>query len=121
MKKLLLLSSVLFLTVATGRAQEVYFTTEQLPDLIQSLPAPPDSLSHGFAYDVMQYQWGKAQRPDSARAEMAKRDAVWSYEALLNELAVPFGLALRPCSMSLLCLLVLSSRRRPPRPSGPCW
>ena len=94
MKKLLLLSTVLFLTVATGRAQEVYFTTEQLPDLIQSLPAPPDSLSHGFAYDVMQYQWGKAQRPDSARAEMAKRDAVWSYEALLNELAVPFGLAL---------------------------
>jgi acid phosphatase (class A) len=94
MKKFLFLSTVLFLTVATGHAQEVYFTTEQLPDLIQSLPAPPDSLSHGFAYDVMQYQWGKAQRPDSARAEMAKRDAVWSYEALLNELAVPFGLKL---------------------------
>ena len=93
MKKFLLFSA-LFLAAVISRAQEVYFTTDQLPDLIQSLPAPPDSLSHGFAYDVMQYQWGKAQRPDSARAEIAKRDAVWSYEALLDELDDPFGLAL---------------------------
>ena len=94
MKKFILLSAALFLTAAMGRAQEVYFTTDQLPDLIQSLPAPPDSLSHGFAYDVMQYQWGKAQRPDSARAEMARRDAVWTYEALLGEFAGPFGMTL---------------------------
>ena len=94
MKKFILISAALFLTAAMGRAQEVYFTTEQLPDLIQSLPAPPDSLSHGFAYDVMQYQWGKAQRPDSARAEMARRDAVWTYEALLGEFAGPFGMTL---------------------------
>ncbi len=94
MRKIIFLSAALFLTAAMGRAQEVYFTTEQLPDLIQSLPAPPDSLSHGFAYDVMQYQWGKAQRPDSARAEMARRDAVWTYEALLGEFAGPFGMTL---------------------------
>ena len=94
MKKLIILSAALFLAASMGHAQEVYFTTDQLPDLIQSLPAPPDSLSHGFAYDVMQYQWGKAQRPDSVRAEMARRDAVWTYEALLGELAEPFGLAL---------------------------
>ncbi len=94
MKKFIFLSAALFLTAAMGRAQEVYFTTEQLPDLIQSLPAPPDSLSHGFAYDVMQYQWGKAQRPDSTRAEMARRDAVWTYEALLGEFAGPFGMTL---------------------------
>ena len=94
MKKYIILSSALFLATVMGHAQEVYFTTDQLPDLIQSLPAPPDSLSHGFAYDVMQYQWGKAQRPDSVRAGMARRDAVWTYEALLGELAGPFGLAL---------------------------
>ena len=93
-KSFLFLSAALLLGAATGYSQQVYFTTEQLPDLIQSLPAPPDSLSHGFAYDVMQYQWGKAQRPDSARAEMAKRDAVWSYEALLEVLSAPFGLTL---------------------------
>ena len=94
MRKYIILSAALFLAAVMGHAQEVYFTTDQLPDLIQSLPAPPDSLSHGFAYDVMQYQWGKAQRPDSVRAEMARRDAVWTYEALLGELAGPFGLAL---------------------------
>lgn len=94
MKKYIILSAALFLAAVMGHAQDVYFTTDQLPDLIQSLPAPPDSLSHGFAYDVMQYQWGKAQRPDSVRAEMARRDAVWTYEALLGELAGPFGLAL---------------------------
>ena len=94
MKKYIILSAALFLATVMGHAQEVYFTTDQLPDLIQSLPAPPDSLSHGFAYDVMQYQWGKAQRPDSVRAGMARRDAVWTYEALLGELAGPFGLAL---------------------------
>ena len=94
MKKFILFSATLFLAAVMGQAQEVYFTTDQLPDLIQSLPAPPDSLSHGVAYDVMQYQWGKAQRPDSVRAEMARRDAIWTYEALLGELAGPFGLAL---------------------------
>ena len=94
MKKFILFSATLFLAAVMGHAQEVYFTTDQLPDLIQSLPAPPDSLSHGFVYDVMQYQWGKAQRPDSVRAEMARRDAIWTYEALLGELAGPFGLAL---------------------------
>ncbi len=94
MKKFILFSATLFLAAVMGHAQEVYFTTDQLPDLIQSLPAPPDSLSHGFAYDVMQYQWGKAQRPDSVRAEMARRDAIWTYDALLGELAGPFGLAL---------------------------
>ena len=96
MKKFHVFLSVLLLSASVGRAQQVYFTTDQLPDLIHALPAPPDSLSHGFAYDVLQYQWGKAQRTDSTRAETARRDAVWSYEALLGELSVPFGMTLSP-------------------------
>ena len=78
---------------SAAQAQQVYFTTEELPDLIQALPAPPDSLSQGFTYDIMRYLWGKTQREDEARAEIAKRDAVWSYEALLGEFSEPFGLA----------------------------
>ena len=86
--------SVLALLLAgmTGTAQQKYYTTEQLLDLIQCIPAPPDSLSYGFAYDIMRYQWGKAQRQDSLRADIAKRDAVWSYEALFAEFAGTFGL-----------------------------
>lgn len=69
-----------------------YFTVEQMPDLIKCLPAPPAFDSPEFANDMMRYAWGKQQRTDSIRAEMAKRDAVWSFEALLAELSVPFGL-----------------------------
>ena len=72
-------------------AQQPYFSTEELPDLIQCLPAPPEKGSPAFRYDVQRYRWGKAQRNDPSRADMARRDAVWSYEALLNELSVPFG------------------------------
>ena len=69
-----------------------YFPVEELPDLLKCLPAPPDSLSAGFTYDVMRYMWGKSQRNDQERADMVKRDAVWSFEALLAEMSVPFGL-----------------------------
>ena len=70
---------------------QTYFSTEELPDLIQCLPAPPEKGSPAFKYDVRRYKWGKAQRNNPERAAMARRDAVWSYEALLSELSVPFG------------------------------
>ena len=50
-----------------------YFTIEELPDLIQCLPAPPDSTSEAFSYDILRYMWGKLQRYDTERADMAKR------------------------------------------------
>lgn len=83
-----------FLFVWTAQAQETYFTTEELPDLIKSLPAPPEKGSPAFKYDIQRYKWGKRQRNNPERAAMARRDAVWSYEALLAELSVPFGLTL---------------------------
>ncbi|MCR4825150.1 MAG: phosphatase PAP2 family protein [Bacteroidales bacterium] len=73
-------------------AQQAYFTTEELPDLIQCMPAPPDTLSPAFTYDIMRYMWGKTQRLDPERAEIARRDAVWGYEALLTEFSPAFGL-----------------------------
>lgn len=89
---LVFLISCLCNVIAQGYQPTTYFTTEEMPDLIQCLPAPPDSTSEAFSYDVLRYMWGKMQRYDTERAEMAKRDAVWSYEALLAELSVPFGL-----------------------------
>ena len=89
---LVFLISCLCNVIAQGYLPTTYFTTEEMPDLIQCLPAPPDSTSEAFSYDVLRYMWGKMQRYDTERAEMAKRDAVWSYEALLAELSVPFGL-----------------------------
>jgi D-alanyl-D-alanine dipeptidase len=73
---------------------KLYFSTEELPDLINCLPPPPAFNSPEFSYDVLRYQWGKTQRLDSVRAAIARRDAVWSYEALLAEFNIPFGLTI---------------------------
>ncbi len=75
-------------------AVQPYFTTDELPNLIKCLPAPPDTLSEHFVHDIMRYIWGKQQRLDPERAAIARRDAVWSYEALFAEFNVPFGLTI---------------------------
>ena len=71
-----------------------YFNVEEMPDLIKCLPAPPDTIGEHFVHDIMRYMWGKQQRLDPERAAIARRDAVWSYEALFAELSVPFGLTI---------------------------
>lgn len=67
-------------------AQETYFPVDSLADLVKCLPAPPETGTPAFKYDIARYKWGKEQRKDVLRAEMAKRDAVWTYEALLAEI-----------------------------------
>ena len=96
MKRFLLIATVALLTTVNVWAQQdavqPYFSTQELPDLIKCLPAPPAFDSPEFANDVVRYQWGKTQRLDSERAAIAQRDAVWSYEALFAEFNIPFGL-----------------------------
>ena len=86
-----------------------YFTVDQLPDLIKCLPAPPAFDSPEFANDMMRFSWGKQQRLNPERAEIAKRDAVWSYEALLAEFDVPFGLHMSPESTPEIWKLMTTS------------
>ena len=76
-------------------AQEVYFTTQQLPDLIKCLPAPPAFDSPEFANDMMRYVWGKQQRLNPERANIAKGDAVWNYDSLFYQFRVPFGIEVK--------------------------
>ena len=97
MRKLLFFAIAVLMTVhliAQQDAVKPYLTVEELPDLIKCLPAPPAFDSPEFANDVVRYQWGKTQRLDSVRAAIAKRDAVWTYDALLAEFNVPFGLTI---------------------------
>ena len=91
MKRILIVALLLTLAVFSY-AQDVYLTTEELPDLIQCLPAPPVKGTPAFKYDVKRYKWGKEQRKDTARAEMAFRDAIWTYDALIVELTAGYGL-----------------------------
>ena len=94
---------------AQENSVQTYFSTEELPDLILCLPAPPEKGSSAFKYDVQRYKWGKAQRNNPERAAMARRDAVWSYEALLDELSVPFGFEISAEHMPELWKLVTTS------------
>jgi D-alanyl-D-alanine dipeptidase len=95
---LVMLAALLFCGSLQVKAQndekKLYFSTDELPDLIKCLPPPPSFNSPEFSYDVVRYQWGKIQRLDSVRAAIARRDAVWSYDALLAEFSNPFGLTL---------------------------
>lgn len=103
--------AALMATMMLNAQDEVqpYFSVDQLPDLIKCLPAPPAFDSPEFANDMMRFSWGKQQRLDPERAEIAKRDAVWSYEALLAEFDVPFGLHMSPENTPEIWKLMVTS------------
>ena len=103
--------AALMATMMLNAQDEVqpYFSVDQLPDLIKCLPAPPAFDSPEFANDMMRFAWGKQQRLDPERAEIAKRDAVWSYEALLAEFDVPFGLHMSPENTPEIWKLMVTS------------
>ena len=91
-----LIAAILFCGSLNAQNQNdsitLYFSTEEMPNLIKCLPPPPDTISIDFAHDIMRYMWGKTQRADSARAAIAIRDAVWTFDALFAEFSVPLGL-----------------------------
>ena len=107
------LAALLFCGSLQSKAQtddiKLYFSTEELPDLIKCLPPPPAVDSPEFSYDVLRYQWGKTQRLDSMRAAIARRDAVWSYEALLAEFNIPFGLTISKTETPEIWKLLVTS------------
>ena len=112
MKKNFVIAVVAIMASISMNAQDQvqpYLSVDQLPDLIKCLPAPPAFDSPEFAYDMMRFSWGKQQRLDPERAEIAKRDAVWSYEALLAEFDVPFGLHMSPESTPEIWKLMVTS------------
>ena len=107
-----LLFAVLCHCVADAQeGPQAYFSTEELPDLIRCLPAPPEKGSPAFKYDVQRYKWGKAQRKNPERADMARRDAVWTYEALVAEFKDAFGLAVSKEATPLIWNVLVRSLR----------
>lgn len=98
MKKILVSLAILLLSagirVTTLRAQDIhlYLTEHELPNLVNCLPPPPDTVGEAFTHDIMRYMWGKAQRLDPERLAVAMRDAVWDLDTLCAIYSVPFGL-----------------------------
>ena len=97
MKKLMMIA-VLMMAVVSASAQSdkspvnAYFTTGEMPDMVKWCPAPPDTTDAHFAYDIMQYFWGKTMRLDKERADIAIRDAVYGLDCISREFSEPFGL-----------------------------
>ena len=78
--------------VADDETVTPYFTSKEMPDMRHFLPAPPDTIGALFTHDIMQYMWGKTQRLDPVRCDIAKRDAVYGLDCIIQEFSEPFGL-----------------------------
>ena len=94
MKKLMTIA-VLTMAAICAQAQNdvnAYFTTKEMPDMLKWCPAPPDTIGAHFAYDIIQYMWGKQMRHDKERAAIAIRDAEYGLNCIIREFSEPFGL-----------------------------
>ena len=98
MKRLILgmFAAMLLCGSLQGKAQNdsitLYFSAKEMPDLIKCLPAPPDTIGTDFVNDIMRYMWGKTERNNQVRADIAIHDAPWNYDSLFAQFRVPFGL-----------------------------
>ena len=88
---------------------ELYFNKTELPNGLVFLPAPPDSSSAQFLYDISQYVWGKSKRQDSLRAQQAIRDVVIDIGDMAREFSPVFGMEISNASN----LKTTYKRRRP--------
>jgi len=69
-----------------------YVKADALPNALNFYPAPPETTSVQFMYDISQYMWGKAMRADSARAALAIAQAATGLDVMLRMFSEPFGL-----------------------------
>ena len=83
-----------------------YVDADALPNALNFYPAPPDTTSPQFKYDISQYMWGKEMRQDSARAALAIAQTVESVAEMAKLFSEPFGMEISaqktPAIMNLL-------------------
>lgn len=80
-------------TYAQEETYTNYFTADDLPNGVVWLPAPPDTTSTEFVYDITQYMWGKSIR-DTQRGEEATAHWVTSAAEMAGFFSVPFGMTI---------------------------
>ena len=95
---------------AQDDAPQVYFQLDQMPKLINIMPAPPAFESPEFANDIVRYGWGKQQRQDPDRVALAIADAEWDDHAkLFLQWKDAFGLEINPTNTPEIWKLMESS------------
>ena len=122
MKKLFCLTAIIIAFSGITKAQgdipldeeAMYFDIDDMPNAVVWLPAPPDTTSTQFVYDITQYMWGKTQRQDSARARQAIDNAVEEIDEMAEQFSVPFGMEISkektPAIFKVLYRGVLTTR-----------
>lgn len=108
-----LLQKSIFVLVICGTAlssfaakAKPYLATEALPNALNFYPAPPETTSVQFMYDISQYMWGKSVRADSARAALAIAQAETDLDVMVQMFSEPFGMEISakktPAIMNLI-------------------
>lgn len=69
-----------------------YVEADALPNALNFYPAPPETTSVQFMYDISQYMWGKAMRADSARAALAIAQAATAMDDMVRMFSELFGM-----------------------------
>jgi acid phosphatase (class A) len=100
-KQLMMIVAAIMATMSTLAQTDVpldneamYFDIDDMPNAVVWLPAPPDTTSTQFVYDITQYLWGKQQRLNQERAQQAIENAVEEIPEMLEQFSVPFGMEL---------------------------
>ena len=73
--------------------QSTYFTIDEMPNGVAFLPAPPDTLSTQFVYDISQYMWGKSLR-NTERGQEAIDHIVTEVPQMVKLFSKPFGMTI---------------------------
>lgn len=83
-----------------------YVNADALPNALNFYPAPPETTSVQFMYDISQYMWGKSVRADSARAALAIAQAETDLDVMVQMFSEPFGMEISakktPAIMNLI-------------------
>lgn len=111
MKRLfIILAAVMMTALGYAGTPEVYIEAEQLPHLLQIMPAPPAFDSPEFAFDEVRYNWGKQQRQDSVRLAIAIADAEWNdLELVLNRWQEALGMPISEAATPQIYALLVNS------------
>ena len=114
MKKMILMAVAAIMATTSVNAQnndaQVYIQLNQMPELLEIMPAPPAFDSPEFANDVVRYEWGKQQRQDEERVALAIADAEWDdLTKFFGQYADAFGLTIDPIATPEIYKLLSTS------------
>ena len=95
MKRFLVTVFAAVIAAANISAQFVstYFTIDEMPNAVAFLPAPPDTTSTQFVYDISQYMWGKTLR-NTERGQEAIDHIVTNVADMATFFSKPFGMTI---------------------------